>query len=167
MRIVAHPSRPALEWVELRVPDKWIELGDGDVLTLSDENEGWALSLSLRPELYLPGMLPPHLVGMAECSASAAGGRIFGQAFWGRVPWGYENALMDETGARSPAGMVTGTAAAMNEEAFFQFFFILQRKSVVFANYMCDRAIYPGNIDEVKEILRMIEIKQAAQAGPA
>jgi hypothetical protein len=55
-----HPKHPALEWMELLVPDQravTVENGTDRILTLTPENGVGLLQLSLASQLYQPGML--------------------------------------------------------------------------------------------------------------
>jgi hypothetical protein len=167
MRKIAHPTGPALERVELLVPDEWIDSVGKNVLTLERRGGVGLLNLSLESHLYQPGMMPPHLLEMAERMASAINSEIFGQAVWRRIPEGYEDAPIDRTGARSTYDLVVGTAGACNREEFVQCFYVLQRTSLVFATYICENSNRPGDLAEAEKILKTIEIKQVPHVSSA
>jgi hypothetical protein len=56
-------------------------------------------------------------------------------------------------------------ASTIDKGYFVQFFFILQRTSLVFATYVCDTAVQPGKLEQASEILRTIEIKQSVSCA--
>jgi hypothetical protein len=117
VQTVVHPTYPALERIRLLVPDRWnvthYEGDSGNILPLMREEGVFALQLSLVSYLYQPGMLPPHLLEIAEHYASINHGQTFGRRIWRRVPKGWEDAPMDQTGARSPDDVVTGTLGSI------------------------------------------------------
>jgi hypothetical protein len=112
-------------------------------------------------------MFAPHLVELAERITSAIDAQPFDKAIWRRVPKGFEDAPIDHTGARSPDDLVVGTAGALHDGDFIQFFYLLQRTSLVFATYLCESAARPGDLQKATQILRTMEIRQLAQAGSA
>lgn len=173
VRTIIHPKHPALEQIELHLPDQWQVAVDDDpdvsedVLNLYHETtEDW-LFLSLVSHQYVTGLLPPHLVEMAERAlAKISDGPISGQRGWRVVPENYKDAPMDHTGAQSPHDVTAGTAAAKTRDgAFIQVFYILQYTSLVLATYWCESADQPGKLEEAKEILRTVKIRRSDAVG--
>lgn len=161
LRTVIHPDHPAPERIKLLVPDHWMVHADGladAIFTLECDGGENTLQLSFASHLYQPGILPPHLLEMAEHFAARWDGALSNPGIWRRVPEGFEDAPIDETGARSPDDVVGGTVSSVEGKRFVQYTFLLQRRSIVFAIYICSNPPDPHRLKEAMDILQRIDI---------
>src|SRR5215470_1550668 len=168
MRIVAYPRDPAPQHLELQVPDHWHDSTDGSELGLWPEKGESSLFLSFRPHQFGERLMP-YLMGeakrvLSDAPAKLGLGPVFGHgAMFLRVPPGYELPPVDRTGVPWPDVVVLLKAQAIGNGRFHQLSYILHRKSVVMATFLCNEHLWARPLDEAMQILSSIEIKRSVQ----